>query len=436
MPVQSSGQAGATRRAFLKASSRLAAWGAFTSSLNRTAAGESQIEFRQITQGPRHHFFGYIGHVQTVPWNQSGRYLVALRVSFQDHLPRPDEPAEIVLLDTDRDFSAEVVAETRAWNPQQGTMLYWNPDHAETQFVFNDRDPRTNQIFAVLFDTHTRQRKREFRFDDTPVGNGGVCQTGQYFAGINYARMARLRPVTGYVDARDWTGTTRHPTDDGVFRISLESGEKRLLISFAQLADLVRPHDPRVDRTSLYINHTLWNREGDRLFFFVRGNDGQSVKLVNVPIVMNSDGSNPRVFPQFIGGHPEWLPGRKMVGARDGRQIVFDTDRMEIVATLGTREQLFDPEGDIALSPDGRWLVNGAHRSRRNVYGILRLADGHFLRGPELSIGDWTSGDLRLDPAPLWSRDSRQLLLPGLDASDGRTRQLFLATLPRVTGGS
>ena len=61
---------------------------------------------RQLTTGPLHHFFGYIGHVQNVPWNKSGRYIVALRTPVRDHLPDGSEPAEIVLLDTQNDYSA------------------------------------------------------------------------------------------------------------------------------------------------------------------------------------------------------------------------------------------------------------------------------------------------------------------------------------------
>ena len=42
-----------------------------------------ELEVEQITHGPKHHFFGYIGQSQTIPWNQSGRYIVALRNGFQ-----------------------------------------------------------------------------------------------------------------------------------------------------------------------------------------------------------------------------------------------------------------------------------------------------------------------------------------------------------------
>ena len=57
------------------------------------------------------------------------------------------------------------------------------PADPENQFFFNDRDPETGKVFAVLFDIAAGRRVREYRFDDTPVGNGGVSFDGKYFAG-------------------------------------------------------------------------------------------------------------------------------------------------------------------------------------------------------------------------------------------------------------
>lgn len=120
-------------------------------------AADPSVTVRQLTHGPAHHFFGYIGQCQTIPWNASGRYIVALQTDFHDHMPRPDEAANIILIDTEKldthhDNAIRVVDRTRAWNFQQGTMLFWNPTAAETEFFFNDRDPETNQIFCVRFD--------------------------------------------------------------------------------------------------------------------------------------------------------------------------------------------------------------------------------------------------------------------------------------------
>ena len=53
------------------------------------ATAEIAVSIRQLTSGPEHHFFGYIGHVQNIPWSGDGRYIVALRTT----VPGPDAQA-------------------------------------------------------------------------------------------------------------------------------------------------------------------------------------------------------------------------------------------------------------------------------------------------------------------------------------------------------
>jgi len=395
---------------------------------------DAELRVTQLTRGPRHHFFGYIGHVRTVPWNASGRHVLALRTGFQDRLPRPDEAADVVLLDAEDGYSIRKLDETRAWNFQQGTMFYWNPASPETQFFFNDRDRGTGKVFCALYDVALGRRLREYRFEDAPVGNGGVSPAGGAFAAINYGRLARLRPVTGYPGAFDWTGEALHPPDDGVFRVDVATGEKRLLVSFARLREVLKPDLPSVDEAALFINHTLWSPGGERLFFFVRGGWETPVlppeRRVNASFVVRPDGTGLLRMRRHIGGHPEWKSDVLMIGRSGKDQILYDVERQEIAGTIGTPELFPDPEGDIALSPDGRWFVNGHRSGGGNRYAFLRLADGRAARSPVFEIGSWTSGPLRIDPAPAWNRKGDRILLPALAPDEARTRQLFLVELP------
>lgn len=392
------------------------------------SAADFSVKVRQITSGPSSHIFGYIGHVQNIPWNGNGRYIIALRTSVLDRLPGAKDAADVVLIDTEKDYSVRVVDQCRAWNPQQGTMFYWNPDAPNTQFFFNDRDPETGKVFCVLFDIgkgSDGKRVREYRYDDTPVGNGGVAQNGGHFLAINYGRMARLRPVTGYRDAFDWTAGVAHPKDDGIFKIDIATGKKALLVSFHQLAESLRAKMPDVEIPPLFINHTLWNREGDRIFFFARGGwDGRGQKI-NQAYTIRPDGTDLTPLAQHIGGHPEWDKGGRLIGRLGNRQVIYDPQRQEVVAQLGSPEVFPNPEGDIALSPDGEWFVNGYKNTRegKNYYVIYRRKDGGHVRSPGFDIGR-LSGDLRLDPAPCWNRDGSKLLVPGL-AKDG-SRQMFV----------
>ena len=139
------------------------------------------MKVEQITSGAKHHFFGYIGQCQTIPWNGTNRYILGMEIDHIDRMPKPDEAATVILVDTERNNEVVRLDETHAWNPQQGTMFYWNPLAPDTQFFFNDRDVATGKVFAVLYDIQARKRVREFRYDDTPIGNSGVAQNGERF---------------------------------------------------------------------------------------------------------------------------------------------------------------------------------------------------------------------------------------------------------------
>ena len=385
------------------------------------------LEREQITQGPKNHLFGYIGHVGTIPWNASGRYIVALRTDFVDRMPGPDDAAEIILLDTENDYAIRVVDESRAWNVQQGTMLYWNPGDPENQFFFNDRDQETGKVFCVLYDVKEGRRIREYRFEDTPVGNGGVAFDGKHFAAINYARMARLRPVTGYPGAWDWTSGVSAPEDDGVFLVDVETGEKRLLVTFRELAEAVRRERPEIDSMPLFINHTLWSRTGERLFFFARANFRKPGRL-NVSFTIARDGTDLRQQETHIGGHPEWDAGMRMIGSVANRQAVFDVNSQQIVKLIGDRELFPDPEGDIALSPNLEWLANGYKENGKVFYVVHNRRTGETVRSGGYDLHGRVSGDLRCDPAPRWNREGDTLLIPGM-MEDG-TRQMFILRMP------
>lgn len=411
---------------------RACAWAA-AASLWLGCAGEAArgpaetIERVQVTSGPLNHFFGYIGHVGTVPWNESGRYLVALRTEFVDRMPGPDDVAEVVLLDTANDYEVRVVDTTRGWNVQQGTMFYWNPREPENQFFFNDRDPATGKVFCVLYDISEGRRVREYRFEDTPVGNGGVSFDGKHFAGINYARMARLRLVTGYPGAWDWTEGVSAPEDDGIFLVDVESGEKELLVSFRRLAEELRREWPEIDSRPLFINHTLWSRTGERLFFFARANFRKPGRI-NASFTVSRDGSDLRRQETHIGGHPEWDAGSRMIGSIARRQAVFDVGDQQMVGLIGDPETFPEPEGDIALSPDLNWLANGYKRDGELHYVIHNRRTGRIYRAGGYDLYGRVSGDLRCDPAPRWNRTGDRLLIPGM-TEDGK-RQLFLLRLP------
>src|SRR5207249_2512244 len=167
----------------------------------------------------------------------------------------------------------------------------------------------SNKIETVLFNVNAGAR-REFFFPDTPFGNSGVAQKGGKFLGLNYGRLQRLRPVTGYADAYDWTVGVDAPINDGIFLVDVETGTSKLLVSFKDLLDKFVGQHPEMAGKELFINHTLWNRTDTRIIAAVRWLD--STSLSSVWFTMNPDGTDVRETPS--PGHFDWELGQKVVG--------------------------------------------------------------------------------------------------------------------------
>jgi hypothetical protein len=122
-----------------------------------------------------------------------------------------------------------------------------------------------------------------------------------------------------------------------------------------------------------------------------------------------------------------------MIGTYEGKQVLYDIDSQVVVEVIGSSAIIPKPGGDIALSSDGRFLVNGYSTQGSNYYVIIRRSDGAYVQTRGFDQHYWPGGDLRNDPAPCWNRDSTQILIPVIAGfPPQQTRQLFLLKLKGV----
>lgn len=385
---------------------------------------EMTVSVHQITSGPANHFFGYIGHAVTIPWNAGGRYIVALESDFFERMPEPGEAVRIILLDTQDKYRKIVLDSTLAWNLQQGTMLYWNPEDPENQYFFNDLDPARKTIFTVLYDIGERRRVKVYNTENQYVANSGVSPAGKWFAGVNYARVS-MRKVVSYADAVGWADRSgnANPDDDGLYRIDIGTGESKLLVSYKEIARFLNIEN--AGTYPLYVHHTLWNRDGDRIFFVVRGGETVNGKKYypNEACLIRADGTGLKLVP--FTNHREWGEGKNLVLASDNGYELFDVDQDKVVGRFGSKEIFPEPTSDNVLSPDAEFYVASKNPGGDScIYTFFRFADGAFIDSPPVRTrGNPEDHDVRMDPAPRWNRTSDALLVSGI-ADDG-TQQLF-----------
>ena len=386
------------------------------------AARGREARIRVITEGPKHHFFGYYG---VSPWNRAGDRMVCLETAFQNRMPRPGEAATILLLDPAKG-ATRVIAETRAWNLQQGCMVNWAPRAAST-LLFNDA--QGGDIVSVSLDWKSGKRRVYDRAIESVAPNGRVASC------VTYGRLARLRPVVGYAAAKDPNPGENHPANDGVFVLDLKTGQSRLAVPLRAVYEALAPRHPELREKAMFIQHTVINPASTRMFFLVRTIErGQ---LTSAMFTAGLDGSGLReVVPYGRGvSHFAWRGADEVMATFrvDGviRHVLFrDVERPEY-RVVGP--EVLDADGHCSFGPDKEWLVTD-----RNISAVpaKRLMLYHMGRKEYSVLGEfpmktpsgenYITTDLRCDLHPRWKATGDQICFDALDPRTW-TRQLHIA---------
>ncbi len=116
------------------------------------AADETLPPVRQITRGPKFHWFSYYDKLQFDP---ACRYALGMEVDFEHRSPKPDDVIKVGMVDLEDGDRWIELGETRAWCWQQGCMLQWRPG-SKTEVLWNDR--QDDRFVCHILDVTTRRK--------------------------------------------------------------------------------------------------------------------------------------------------------------------------------------------------------------------------------------------------------------------------------------
>jgi hypothetical protein len=373
----------------------------------------------QITENSKEHFFASYYGINS--FDKSERYVTVLETDIKYKLPGEDEPATLGLVDlkTNRFIP---LTQTHAWNFQQGCMAHWLGTSPDSLIIFNDF--RKGKFVAVIMNVHTRKEIKTYPY---PVS--AVSSDGKEALSINFSRLRLVRPDYGYGgNGQEPENEIPFPEDDGLFLINLETGSAKLLVTYKQIKDLVPPIK---DGSIEWINHTLFSKNGSKIFFLSRQWDINS--WITTSLTVNRDGTNlQRCFPDnWAGSHFDWLNDDElMVTANwEGKQYahVLFTPGKQNYKRLGNG--LLDYDGHGTFSPDQKWMVTDTYPAtglrEQKIYlmdmksqSVLSL--GRFIE-PEEFTGHW-----RCDIHCRWSPEGDMI---GFNSTFTGSRQVYIFKL-------
>ena len=368
---------------------------------------------KALTRPPLYHFFGYYG-IQ--PWDRAESRLLCLEVGFQDRPPAAGDTATIGLVDCDS-TAYTPVADTRAWNFQQGCMLHWLPTRPDRGMIYNDRVD--DRFVSVILDLETGDR----RVLPRPVS--AVSPDGRRAISLNFSRLHEKRPGYGYAGIPDPFRCERHPSEDGVYVMDLETGEFWMAVSLDDVYRMCTSR-ARIHDRDLWFNHVLFNSDGTRFVFLSRFNADDLRRTAMY--TSDPDGHDVRCLVDYgLVSHFDWLGEDRLLAwanlhdQGDAYYLIDDGDG----SFRKVGEGVLDQDGHCSFSPDGRWILTDKYPGRDNTRELL-LYD--WTGGELVSLGKYYSdpklvGEIRCDLHPRWSRRGDRVCF---DSTHEGRRQLYV----------
>lgn len=369
---------------------------------------------QRVTEGPRHHFFGYY---DKCPWDVTGRYLLGLEIDLRDRPPGSDDAATVGMVDLAGGNRWIPLAETEAWNWQQGAMLQWVPSDTDALIIYNARSNAS--LVSVVRDVHDGSART------LPRPIYALSRDGRSALSLSFPRIHHCRPGYGYAGVPDPWRENPAPEEDGIWRMDLATGECWLIVPLARVATIDRR--PSMDGARHWHNHIQFNTDDSRFLFLHRWRrDGMmwSTRMFTA----RPDGSDLYcVADHEMVSHFDWRDETHILAwARqheEGDLYYLFTDKAREKEVVG--RGVLTVDGHCSYSPDRRWILTDSYPDAESKRALIlfRPADGRcivlgrFYSPPELA------DEIRCDLHPRWSRDGSQVCIDSAHEGD---RQLYV----------
>jgi hypothetical protein len=423
-----------TRRDLLSSLSAGLAFGPQMLSARQTRCAQAtrmpNVPVRAITRGPAFHWRGYYDKLLFDPTN---RLVLANEVTFEGRSPTANDAIRIGMIDLQDGDRWIALAETHAWNWQQGCMLQWVPGSA-SEVTWNDCvDGRFVCHVRDVVSGRTRTLPHPF-YCLTPDGREGFAP--------DFSRLNDTRPGYGYAGLPDPNANVLAPDDVGIWRMDMQTGRHRLILSLADAAKIPftgRPDAAFGPTSKHWFNHLLCNTDGTRLFALHRWRTpGRGQSFQTRALTMNLDASEVYVLDPYGGtSHFVWRDPRHVFAwawhPSHGERFYLYEDRTDRVTVVGPDVMTRNGHNTYVPGTSDAWVLNDTypdadglqHPYLYHVPTNRRVPVAH-VASPPAYRGEW-----RCDTHPCASRDGR---LVAFDSPHDGGRQVYLADISAVVG--
>ena len=350
---------------------------------------------------PDHEYF--FGYYNKSPEDAGGRYVLCLKAMDTWSDPAPKTPAQILLIDTEKDEKdparTKVLAETHTWNVQQGCMMQWLGPDFDHEIIYNDF--RDGRYVSIVLDVFTGAE----RVLNMPVYS--VSNDGTFALTLDFSRLHRLRPGYGYSNLPDETKGQKIPSSAAVWKLDIINNTVVPVLTYSDFASF----EPRqeMENAEHKVNHIMLSPDGKRFMVLHRWFDGQ--RKYSRLVTADTDGSGMyNLSDDDIVSHCFWKNNEEIIAYENKRGIgqayYLMRDKTQNYRHLWPS---IINDGHPSYSPDGQYVITDTYPDRARVARLMLLRDSDMsdIRIPARVFAPFKyDNETRCDLHPRWSRDS------------------------------
>jgi hypothetical protein len=345
-------------------------------------------------------------------FDATGRYALAMKVSFQERDVTPADRGEIGYIDLADKNRWTRIGATAAWNWQQGCRLTWRG--RSNEILWNDLADDGSHFVCRTYDFKTGARRTLPR----PIYD--VSRDGAIALTHDFQRM-RHGKSTNYVGIPDRYEDQIAPAEIGIEKMDMNTGRVEFLISLKRMAEIAFPGGYK-GKTNLYFFREGWNPSGSRFIAFLKNAD-QPTYTGGWSI--SADGKDVRFF-YITPSHHAWIDDNTIL---EGRQFSIYKDdgsgKPHRVADVGSTD--FDP----TVLPGGQWFLLDTYPIKGYQHVVLFHRPSRlFVPLAKLKNTAQVDTDYRVDIHARTSRDGRTVCI---DAThEGLGRQMYIIPITHI----
>jgi hypothetical protein len=330
------------------------------------------------------------------------------------------------------------LGQSSAWCWQQGCMLQWIPGKKD-EIIWNDREG--DRFVSHLLNVKTGKKRT------LPMPVYSLAPDGKWAITTDFSRLDDMYPGYGYAGASDKYSHEPAPSNSGIWKINLETGESTLIVSVAQIAAITNPNDPLYGEAKHYFNHLLFSPDGERFIFLHRWKYADPARNEQYKdaggfgtrmLTASKNGGEIRMIdPYNFASHFIWRGNQQILAwsripeKGDGFFIYDDAEKQNI-QQIGKGTMVVN--GHCTYLPGGKWILNdtyaNSNKNREQTPYVYEVQTGKRIDIAKLPSPDAYKGEWRCDLHPRFSRDGRFVVVDS--AHEGLGRQLYLIDISKI----